>query len=543
MRSKTLITVLTILLNSNLITSCNKDNNDLFDFSQKDSYSNDNEIILGKEPRNPYFIDSMIVAVKLLADNDINCPIPLANITPTGQYVKVFCPNDSILDLIKDDTSVLWYYYPLNYDIIQPGSYYVGDSLPDTSSCYLYGVVPLNYMFPENIDVKKIYDVFIPDDFDEYLNYEDYFDALEEMSFLHCGYIEENTSDKESQSSQSNPAKYTKWNPSAEIKVIDDLRGIYVPLEGVKVCVRRNCHSDWAITDSFGRCTMKKKFKARVDYSIEWERHYWRIVGRNNQTALITGPFYNNKWTLNINQSNGADLMCATIHRAALIANYKDNWTIKRPRKENFLFTRKLKIRYNDINNPLNTDKIGEAYCKINAGSSNTDVDIWGKDYSGNYFSTTSIFATTLHELAHWSHAFFYGQRSFKRDVNRFIIESWAQCVEWKITTEIYPEYFGSNGYHDGFQDWNASLASEDRFPYTPVFIDMIDNYNQGQYNGTRPYDIISHYSLKEIQDSILPGVNRLNALRDTLYNHKLHGETNTAIDSLLSKYSGTTFF
>ena len=184
---------------------------------------------------------------------------------------------------------------------------------------------------------------------------------------------------------------------------------------------------------------------------------------------------------------------------------------------------------------------IGRAYCK-KSGDGKSDIDIWGKNQFGSNFSTIEVFNRTIHELAHWSHAFFYGADDY-RLVNNFIGESWAQCVDWQITTDEYGNYFSNLGYHDGYQDWNLSTANTNRYYYTPVFIDLIDNHNQSISNSTCPNDNISSYTIKLIQDSILPGVFNSNELKNRLYNHRQRGESNTDIDNLLLLYQSTNGF
>ena len=113
--------------------------------------------------------------------------------------------------------------------------------------------------------------------------------------------------------------------------------------------------------------------------------------------------------------------MRATIHRAAIVANYKDIWTIKRPRKSNFLgCIIKLKIRYENSNN-------GDVTGSTQNGSNNlngADVVIWGKNQNNELYLTQDVFSTTIHELAHFSHRLFYNKNNpsgnFDQDVNQF---------------------------------------------------------------------------------------------------------------------------
>ena len=528
---KTIFTA-TLVWASLAILGCTKESSNLDVPTPKLTDYSNTAIILGEEQQDPYNFQNMVAAKNALASNGIDCPI--GDFNPTSIYVRILCHSDVEEDLIRDDTSIAWFDYPLNYEILQRGSYYVDNTLIDTSWSWIYGVVPLGYIFPNSMVPETIYNVFIPDEHPEYKYHTDYFDSLECVSNRMCGY----TDIYEDSLSKGLP----KWNPSATIRVWDDIRNSYIPLDGVKVKVHRNCKTATAITNQNGYCKISKKFKGRVDYSIEWERHYWKILNFRNKLTSLTGPFYNAMWTLNINSDNNADYQRAIIHRAAIIANYKSNWTIQRPRKESFIGTKKLKIRY--FNSKCNTgiNVIGRAYCK-DSGDGKSNIDIWGKDQNETYFSMIEVFNRTLHELAHWSHAFFYGANDYKLDVNYFIGESWAQCIDWTITTDEYGDYFSNLGYFYGYQDWSLSTVTTNRYFYTPVFIDLIDNYNQSIYNSTCPNDNISGYTIKLIQDSILPGVFNSSELKTRLYNHRQRGESNTDIDNLLFQYQSTNGF
>lgn len=523
--------ILAIILASLAILGCTKEyNNSDIPNPKTIDYSNV-AIILGEEQPDPYNFQNMVAARDSLANNGVECPIN--DFKPTGTYVRILCHSDIEEDLIRDDTNIVWFDYPLNYEILQRGSYYVDNTLIDTSLSWIYGVVPIGYVFPNSMVPETIYNVFVPDEHPEYKNYTDYFDTLEYVSNIMCGYTDIGV--------DSLSKGLSKWNPSATIRVWDDIRQSYIPLDGVKVKVHRKCKTATAITGQNGYCSISKKFKGRVEYSIEWERHYWKILNAKNKLTFLTGPFYNAMWKLDINSGNNADYQRATIHRAAIIANYKSNWTIKRPRKANIFGTKKLKIRYYDSRCNTGINVIGRAYCK-NSGDGKSDIDIWGKNQFGSNFSTIEVFNRTIHELAHWSHAFFYGADDY-RLVNNFIGESWAQCVDWQITTDEYGNYFSNLGYHDGYQDWNLSTANTNRYYYTPVFIDLIDNHNQSISNSTCPNDNISSYTIKLIQDSILPGVFNSNELKNRLYNHRQRGESNTDIDNLLLLYQSTNGF
>ena len=369
-------------------------------------------LVLGDKLNDPYKLDNMNNAFLELAASGIQ--FPFSSVSPTGKYVRVLIHTDEELEQLESDTSIIWFEYPLDYAIAELGCSYYDPTLSDSTYSWQYGVVPIEYTFPENLYVEQIYSVFIPEDYPEYSSYSNILDLLEDVSDSKCN--------SENMQVAHSLTKSSKWNPSAQVEVWDDEEDGYVPLDGVRVIARKCTKSRYAITDELGQCTINTKFKGNVDYSIEWRRHYWRIVkGQYNKKTYLIGPTTNSSWNLSIAKSSESDYMRATIHRAAIVANYKDIWTIKRPRKSNFLgCIIKLKIRYENSNN-------GDVTGSTQNGSNNlngADVVIWGKNQNNELYLTQDVFSSTIHELAHFSHRLFYNKNNpsgnFDQDVNQF---------------------------------------------------------------------------------------------------------------------------
>lgn len=378
-------------------SSCKKENVGASDIVSKntDNKNISEMIVLGQKLEDPYEFDNMRMAFDILCKQGIQ--FPFTSISPTGNYVRVLIHSDEELESIEVDSALIWFDYPLNYEIVKGGSFYVDSTLKDASVSWQYGVIPCGYTLPSGLVVEYLYEVFIPEDQKDYDKYEEYYDMIEDLSESIC--------DKEFKKEISTQSKKSKWTPSAHITVWDDLKETYVPLEGVRVNARRGCKTRYAITDQNGNCTFDSKFKKKVDYSIEWRRHYWRIVTtEKNKKTYLTGPNKEGKWTKTILKRDGEDYMRATIHRAALIANYKSLWTVSRPHKTNSIgFHTKLKIRYNHANNG---SRIGIAQPGSSTDLKGADVVIWGKDDCGELYLTQHIFSNTLHELAHCAHSY-----------------------------------------------------------------------------------------------------------------------------------------
>lgn len=474
----------------------------------------------------------MVAAFEQLCSEGVS--FPFTSIEPTDLYVKVLTKTDAEQDLLESDSSLIWFAYPLNYEIAIPGWYYDDPSITDDSCSWQYGVVPIDYTLPSALTVETIYSVFIPDAATDYDQYEELYDLIEDRSLLLCG--DTATDDEQTKS--------TKWNPSAKISLWDEVKDSNVPLDGICVKVSKGCKTASAIANLSGECTFSTKFKKKVNYSIEWERHYWKIVsGKSRKSDQMTGPTKTGRWECVITSSDGSNYLRAVIHMAALVANYKTIWPVYRPYKKNRLgMHQKVKIRFNNTNNGY-VRGMSQVGSDTDLGA---DIVIWGKNTNGGYWDALSVFGSTLHELAHCSHAYYYDKLHSRGDfdeVNHFVSESWVRCVEWKVTSDYYNGLLGNRGYRDGFQTWTTDSLRTINDVYTPVFIDLIDNFNQSGFYDNAPYDVITGYTLKEIQDSILGSVRNCATLKSALLAHKMHNATESQIISLIHAYDTVSRF
>ncbi len=76
-------------------------------------------------------------------------------------------------------------------------------------------------------------------------------------------------------------------------------------------------------------------------------------------------------------------------------------------------------------------------------------------------------------------------------------------------------------------------------FDFTPVFIDLVDNYNQrvGFPANFGPNDNVTNYTLPQIESGFMKHVYGLTSLSRELKNNKPVGVSDLQIDELLSYY------
>ncbi len=171
------------------------------------------------------------------------------------------------------------------------------------------------------------------------------------------------------------------------------------------------------------------------------------------------------------------------------------------------------------------------------------NISVHGRDSNNNFLTCSDLFGNLTHELGHQSMLRYVGGTwNFAGfSYTNFIRESYANCVEWYITNHYYRNDLGVTNYSHRYDyQWWENKGEESSY-YTPVFIDLIDEYNQIQ-EGNGYNENVSGYTLYEIQDLLIDHSYGAHSLRVTLKNNLLHGATTESIDELIDNYIGTGF-
>lgn len=141
------------------------------------------------------------------------------------------------------------------------------------------------------------------------------------------------------------------------------------------------------------------------------------------------------------------------------------------------------------------------------------------RNKNGVYRGSDGIYAVVIHEMTHKGHyrmdngafGIFGGSKAL------FFRETWAKCVERQATNDKYTQWFvGFNigpyvaSYLVGttlpVRTWDGdrqlrTVANQDE--YSEVFIDLMDNFNQSTWNNTLPNEIVTGYTLNQIQTAL----------------------------------------
>ena len=130
--------------------------------------------------------------------------------------------------------------------------------------------------------------------------------------------------------------------------------------------------------------------------------------------------------------------------------------------------------------------------------------------------TTTQIYATAIHELAHvahWRLIVDAPNSNRNRDYNLAddrMCESWARGVEWYLTKMVYPTYYG---------------GSTVRPKYTQFVVDLIDsdsetaNYGYSYNDGAK----VNGYTIVQIQNTLIGCSNHIQWKTNiiNMYNNK----------------------
>ncbi|MBE6210310.1 MAG: hypothetical protein E7130_01580 [Rikenellaceae bacterium] len=470
-------------------------------------------IIFNPFTGNPYAVSTMREAFvelktagELPADADVDDYVYTSHI-----YVKFSPESDEQVDALMADSTMILYNYPIDNEMTaENDEYTIRPEEGDTTTLHLYTAVPSDKVLPTGIPYTILEELYIPDECSgnsaspsmKTISGEDIseniINALVDKSYQLAGDIifvdpigpQNGGPDAEQMSNQ-----YTElWRPAGNISAYDDIVDGPVPLQGIKVRARRWFTTHTGVTDANGDFVCDGRFKRPAVYSFKWEGDRWDIRDGAILQAYYRGPKIIGNWNLYI--TGGRSLSYSAIHRAAYRWYHGNIQGLTRP-----VHNRKEKISYFHKSHHNNW---GDYWAQVGMGIL-YDIRVWGKSRSTNTIRPVSgIFSTTCHEIGHAAH-FTNSLIAFPLS-STFIRESWARCIEYVMAKQEYTEkealdklyitdtirmrqvidnhmyefetYWITPDMKYNYQAWYT-----DRQPnYTPLFIDLIDNFNQNEY-------------------------------------------------------------
>lgn len=508
------------------LSSCEKDGVLNEPVSEQQTVSG--EIRLGAKVESPFLLRNMQRSV-----DSLSARTGLKSLTilkPTHLYVRFLPADTAQYERLVADTTLDFDPYPLDYQLTEGDSYH-DPSLPADAITWQYTVVPEDYDLQGlGITYEVLDELYI---LDEDLEREDISVGDAQLRSGKGAGLSWKSVVDEAMIQTGNVGETTlrsKWTPAATIKAYDDLMGKYIPLQGVKVCIRYFAFlKAYHYTDANGNVSFSSK-RTSVEYSIEWERDMWDIRDDGTQ-AYYHGPDQKEKWNLNINSGAPKSLHYSAIHRALYKYYYGDCCGLVRPSKS-------LTIAYRDGFDP---EKVALAKTYHNRISKligiKPEIEVFGKNTSGVYLNVHEVVANTIHELAHASHYMYVG-KSIYEATHIGIYESWATAVEWYLGRNLYLDMMSGksnaqiNIFDDEYANQNWCITS--RTYYTPIFIDLYDSYNEYEKSAIYPNDIVSGYTFNFLNKNLIYFID-MSELRNFLKNNKPIGVSISDIDKLLN--------
>jgi len=514
------------------LTSCGKNEADF----NNTSINEINTGLLIKKVRkleNPYSVSNMKKAYSALQQEGLMKAA--LNIEATHLYVR-FLPKDSAeLETMLGDTTLTLFSYPLDYELSE-GEKYIDSTLTGNDFTWLYTRVPIDFSSPIS-NYEIIEQLYLPiltnDDIQKAKQQKVRAEFLKDWDLLEAKSIEltGNINSQVINSAQKiQKAANASWFPRATIKVYDDKLGRNVALQGVRVRARWWFNWEDGLTNSSGTAVMSGSFKGKVNWSIVWEDYFWDIRDGSVLQAYFNGPNGSeSNWILDIN--SGKSKYYATIHRAAYRMFYKNNLDTRNPFRNSF---NPPSIKLSCMDEP--GTGIYYTWTKFVPSPIQwffPDIKIYCKNRR-----TEEILRTTIHELSHIFHCYsMFGNEINFLTVNDVLVESWANAMAYYIVHLEYSDY----GYKTEFvSDWQVWPFKNFSNEYSPLFIDLIDDYNQRAVLGARSdgfeyaNDSVKSYDLATL-NTILIKSHGLESLSSNLKKQKPTGVTDSQIDNLIN--------
>lgn len=493
MKMKKLKLILFAFFSVFVVLSCSKDDTIIISETSKglDDQFFGEKMVLGNKLINPYSVDNMQKAYNALLSET-----KAGSICATHRYVKFIPKNENELSLLKLDSTLVLFQYPLDYEIISYGSYR-DPNIPENQPTPLYCSVPVEKELPIGVEYIILEDLFIPEEQNmntksSFLFSEDFVDALVTKAFELTG----NEEDIEPQTK----AKKSKWIPQGSVKYYDPIKGKELPIEGLQIRCNRwfTTYTAYTNVDGTFKCKDSESFKNPANYSIVFERYDFEIRDAWLSTAKYDGPKTEGAWNVNF-QGDMLSTYYSTIFRAAYKYYYGDIHGLSRPPK-NGTWKTQLKIK---------ATKKEKDYL----GYHNSSLRFIGLGSAIHLYTFEEqldvTYSTTIHELAHATHWGLY--KSDYNNASEFVLESWTRGVQVFLTKDEYPNY---------------DIFSYSSVSYTGIIKDMMDDVGLTKtcwyYYDTKKDDFVEYNSPKSYVDNItgytLPQIEKsLNGARDAI--------------------------
>lgn len=379
-------------------------------------------IVLGEQLEDPYSLKNMKEAVTKAYPTKGR----EVEIKATDVYMRFLPRNEEEYDMLVDSGLHLLD-HPVDYRIVRDGDYYHDPSLDESEITWQYAVVPPEYKCPYGIVNEVLDECYIPDNAT----------GTRAGDGIDWTLVERTAFDLTGNSDMLQPATKAGAAPSGRIMLVDSDHdgGAPVGLAGVMISCNTFVKFATAYTDDEGYYQFDKKFSTDVRYRIVFKNQRSFAIGMN----LLLVPA--SMSTMGTNPSDGVDLV---------IDSSSDHKLFVRAVVNNAAY--EYWQRCNDENDPLPQPPYQTRIWLFDElESSSTPMLQQGPVLEGTLLSKflgsfkeliqtfmpditiglsgaetyKSIYALTVHELAHASHFQQVGVDYWNKYIS-FIIESFV---------------------------------------------------------------------------------------------------------------------
>lgn len=352
----------------------------------------------------------------------------------------------------------------------------------------LYVVWPCEKPFPEGYDYKIDYEVFIPEYYDG--NTKSQFGlSMDELWLLENEAVSIALGQQVNEDTKAlTPVTYVRVLRGSIYhadKLMDKL-----PLENLKLQFRLGSNIQETYTGSNGFFNITATIPDEASFIAVYNHAKWKITSENS-----TSPITFNFGTVQDVWKDGNDIYRQVISGSPYMEIH---------RAVNYYYNGSHSVRtwhYDDGIRIRALSREGEKELGYFSYSLTGPASI--TIFGNTIYDQNITIGTVLHELGHFTH---YGERGgyrmFKK-VHTMIKESFASYVGFYLGEK----YYISHGFvkpsvnyyitRQGRQNWQKTDNQ-----YTPLFVDLIDDYNQGNASNSYPYDRITnvpHSLMREI--------------------------------------------
>ncbi len=245
-------------------------------------------------------------------------------------------------------------------------------------------------------------------------------------------------------------------------------------------------------TDNYGRFSITNRIPDGASLSVLFTHPKWMITSYVDtyptilHMGSVDATYPSSGKTFTLSQQNYPS---CEIHRAVDYYYHGDHEFVPRIREDGII------LRARDQSN-----------ANGNFGLFHYGNNEYIEVFNLHRYMDSYVVGCTLHELGHFTHLGERGGNTNFSNVHYMIAESYASYVGWYLCGEYY-KYIGAqfddseNITGQNRQAWVKTFACANPL-YSPLFIDLFDDYNQSVDDADCNYDILnmfSHATMKRI--------------------------------------------